>query len=127
MLAVAVQRPAVSAAMREVNRERRGHAFLPGWDALTAIPLLRATEHVPPAQKIIHLHFFIGACDWYVAELEDDTWEAFGYANLGDPQNAEWGYFSLPELEAVVVGAGFVVERELGWVAQRFSAVERRG
>ena len=29
-----------------------------------------------------HLHFFIGACDWYVAELDDETWDASGYANL---------------------------------------------
>jgi hypothetical protein len=123
---VAVQRAAVHTAMREVNRRLRGHDFLPAWDALTAIPLLRATEQVPLAEKIIHLHFFIGACDWYVAELDDDTWEVFGYADLGDPQNAEWGYFSLPELEAVVVASGFVVERDLDWAPQRFSAVERR-
>ena len=54
-------------------------------------------------------------CDWYVAELDDESWEAFGYANLGDPQNAAWGYSSLPELEGVVVAPGFVVERDLLW------------
>src|SRR5215204_6459229 len=121
LFAMAVQRAAVSAAMREVNRRLRGHDFLPAWEALTAVPLLRATEHVPLAEKIIHLHFFIGACDWYVAELDDDTWEAFGHADLGDAQNAEWGYFSLPELEAVVVGPGFVVERDLLWTPRLFS------
>ena len=106
--------------MNEVNRLRRGHDFLPAWDAMTAIPLLRATEHVPPlAEKLLHLHFFIGACDWYVAELDDETWDASGYANLGDPLNAEWRYFSLPELEAVVVGPGFVVERDLYWTPPR--------
>ena len=104
--------------MREINRRLRGHDFLPAWEALTATPLLRATEHVPLGAKIVHLHFFIGGCDWYVAELDDETWEAFGYANLGDPQNAEWGYFSLPELETVVVGPGFVVERDLLWTPQ---------
>lgn len=101
--------------MREVNRRLRGHDFLPVGEALTAIPLLRASEHVPLAEKTIHLHFFIGACDWYLAELDDDTWEAFGYANLGDPQSAGWGYFSLLELEAVVMAAGFLVERDLAW------------
>lgn len=110
--------------MNEVNRQRRGHDFLPEWGALKAIPLLYETETVPLDDKIIHLHFFIGACDWYVAELDDDTWEAFGYANLGDPLNAEWGYFSLPGLEAVVVGRGFVVERDLAWTSRLFSAVE---
>ena len=112
--------------MNEVNRQRRGHDFLPAWEALTAIPPLRATKHVPLAEKVIHLHFFFGSCDWYVAELGDDTWEAFGYANLGDAQNAEWGYFSMPELEEVLVGPGLVVERDLDWVPQPFSAVEVR-
>jgi hypothetical protein len=87
---------------------------------------LQATEHVTLAQEVVHLHFFIGACDWYVAELDDGSWEAFGYADLGDPQNAEWGYFSLPELEAVVVGPGLVVERDLDWTPQPFSAVTGR-
>lgn len=45
---------------------------------------------MPLAEKIIYLHFFIGACDWYVAELDDDTWESFGYTDLGEAQNAEW-------------------------------------
>ena len=97
--------------MNLVHRRLRGQDFLPAWDALTAIPLIRATEQVPLAEKTFRLHFFIGARDWYVAELDDESWTAFGYANLGDPQHAEWGHFSLPELEAVVVGPGFVVER----------------
>lgn len=81
---------------------------------------------MPLAQRIIHLHFFIGACDWHVAEVDDDTWEAFGYADLGDPQNAEWGCLSLLDLEAVVVVPGFVVERDLGWMPHSFSPVEGR-
>jgi len=122
MLAMAVQRREVHASMNEVNRQRRGHGFLPDWDALESIPLLYETEAVPLEQKLVHLHYFVGSCDWYVAELDDDSWSAFGYANLGDAQNAEWGYFSLPELEAVVVRPGFVVERDLCWTAQSFSA-----
>jgi hypothetical protein len=68
---------------------------------------------VPLAGKIIHLHFFIGSCDWYIAELDDDSWIGFSYVNLGDPQNAEWGYVDLAELEAINIGPGFVVERHL--------------
>jgi hypothetical protein len=100
--------------MNQLNRWRRGHDFLPGWEDLTAIPQLYATEDVPLADKVIHLHFFLGSCDWYIAEIDDGSWLAFGYANLGDPQNAEWGYVSLPELEAVRVGP-WVVERDLAW------------
>jgi hypothetical protein len=104
--------------MNEVNRRRRGHDFLPAWESMTAIPHLYATEDVPLQEKIIHVHFFVGSCDWYIAEIDDDTWLAFGYANLGDPQSAEWGYIPLPELEAVTIGP-WVVERDLAWSPQR--------
>jgi hypothetical protein len=104
--------------MNEVMRNSRGHDFLPGWDALTAIPQLYATESTPLDDKVIHLHFFVGGCDWYVAELDDDEWLAFGYVNLGDSQNAEWGYFSLVELESVVIEPGYVIERDLDWAPE---------
>lgn len=101
--------------MNEVNCQRRGHDFLPGWDELTAIPPLYSTENVPVTDKIIHLHFFVGSCDWYIAELDVEDLRAFGYVNLGDPNMAEWGYVPLDKLEAVRVGPGFVVERDLDW------------
>ncbi len=40
---------------------------------------------------------------------------AFGYACLGDPQCAEWGYVSLVELEGVLARGVFPVERDLHW------------
>ena len=48
--------------------------------------------------KLIHLHFFIGGCDWYICEYDGDDL-FWGYAYLNDPQNAEWGYISFPELK----------------------------
>jgi hypothetical protein len=61
------------------------------------------------------MHFFLGACDWYAAEFDgDDTF--FGFAILnGDYFNAEWGYFSLSELDSIFIAPGFKVDRELGW------------
>jgi hypothetical protein len=55
-------------------------------------------------EKIILLRFFIGNCDWYAAEFDGED-VFFGYANLGDPDMAEWGYFSLSELRGVEVNA----------------------
>ena len=63
-------------------------------------------------QQILHLHYFYANCDWYIIEKdcgnsEDDKksgleiggqYQAFGYANLGDDQNAEFGYISIKEL-----------------------------
>lgn len=103
----------------------RGHDFLPDLPTLAMIPVLYATERVPLGDKTIHLHYFIGGCDWYIAELDTIEWRAFGYVDLGDPQNAEWGYIDLQELEAVWIGPGFVVERDLGWSATPFGEVCR--
>ncbi len=48
---------------------------------LSKIPKLYETEGVALKDKLIYLHFFIGDCDWYIAEYdgEDLFW---GYAIL---------------------------------------------
>jgi hypothetical protein len=67
-------------------------------------------------EKVLHLHYFAAACDWWIAAYDPATGTAFGYASLGDPQNAEWGYVHLPELQQVKVGHGLlIVERDLDW------------
>ncbi|MBI4291306.1 MAG: DUF2958 domain-containing protein [Betaproteobacteria bacterium] len=58
-------------------------------------------------QAIVSLHYFKGACDWYITEHDSDPdgkgqIQAFGYANLGDDECAELGYISIVEL----IGAG---------------------
>jgi len=73
----------------------------PKQERLAKIPRLYETEDVNLKDKLIYLHFFIGGCDWYVAEFdgEDLFW---GYAILNnDFDMAEWGYFSLLELKAI--------------------------
>lgn len=70
----------------------------PTTEQLKGIPKLYETESIPTNDKIIYLHFFVGACDWYIAEYDgnDIFW---GFANLGNPVNAEWGYISFNELQ----------------------------
>lgn len=76
----------------------------PSREQLDAIPRLYESEAVPLENKLIHLHFFIGGCDWYVAEFDGKD-SLFGFAILNqDNQNAEWGYFSLSELKSLSVG-----------------------
>jgi hypothetical protein len=104
----------------ETQRVRRGHDFYPDAEQATAIPPLYGTEDTPAAGKVLHLHYFAAACDWWIAEYDPATGEAFGYACLGDPQNAEWGYLHLPELEQVNVASGLlIVERDLDWTPVR--------
>ena len=66
----------------------------PAQEQLAKIPRLYETEKVPLKEQLIWVHFFIGACDWYVAEYDEEENLFWGYAILNDDlQMAEWGYF----------------------------------
>lgn len=68
---------------------------------LAKLPALYKTEKTQAKNKIIHLHFMFGDSDWYAAEF-DGYDRFFGFAVLnGDLEFAEWGYFSLAELETI--------------------------
>ena len=54
---------------------------------------------MPVADKLIVVHYYLGACHWWLVEYDPDERRGFGYVCLGDPINAEWGYVSLDELE----------------------------
>jgi hypothetical protein len=90
-------------------RQRRHYDFITK-SMISSIPPLYATEHIPAAQKMIYAHYFIASCDWYVAELDPSTGDAFGYADLGC---GEWGSFNLVELESLLVHKFMVIDREL--------------
>ena len=99
----------------------------PTTDRLSKIPKLYETEHIPLQEKLIYLHFFIGGCDWYIAEFdgEDLFW---GFAILNDDfQNAEWGYISFSELKSIKVGGWLEIDCELEefWVVQKASEIEK--
>ena len=71
----------------------------PSDQELAQLPRFYSTENVPLKKKVLHLHFFLGDCDWYAAEYSPDERIFFGFACLnGDLEMAEWGYFSLDEL-----------------------------
>ena len=108
----------------------------PTKEQLARLPQLYETEGTEPADKIIHLHFFSGGCDWYIAEYDGDD-IFFGYANLGDPAMAEWGYISFQELKESQVeapslkdgrptdGLPIQVDRELPWRPKKFSEITK--
>src|SRR5437763_16878759 len=101
----------------ETRRRERGHLFYPTDDEAARIPRVYATEHIPLDDKLLHLHYFTAACDWWIAEYDPESGRAFGYACLnGDARNAECGAIDLTELEAVRVGP-VMVQRDLHWTA----------
>lgn len=95
----------------------------PTEEALAALPRLYATEGTPNREKVIHMHFFLGNCDWYAAEYDPDQRIFFGFAVLnGDDRMAEWGYFSLDELRKLRDGP-FEVDRDLWWQPTKFKDI----
>lgn len=71
--------------------------------AALGIPPLYATESTPVEDKVIYARMFAlaSAATWFVAEFDPEHGLAFGYADLGDPASAEWGYIDLRELESL--------------------------
>jgi len=93
-------------------------------EKLAKVPRLYETENVPLKDKIIHLHFFIGGCDWYISEFDgEDTF--FGYAILNnDLDNAEWGYISFSELKEIKI-RGIEIDNDLYWKIRKASEVDK--
>jgi Protein of unknown function (DUF2958) len=95
----------------EVNRRRRGHIFLTP-DMIRTIPALYATENVSLEDKVLNAHYFVGGCDWYVAELDPETGDTFAHCDLG-MGFPEWGYVNLRELEETIAHGIYVVDRDI--------------
>ena len=92
---------------------------------LALIPKLYATDFISTKHKKIFLHFFIGGCDWYVAEYDgDDTF--FGFAILNDDlEMAEWGNFSFNDLKSIKVKGGVEIDCDQHFEIKRASEIER--
>ncbi len=85
-------------------------------EVLASLPDLYATEDIPVKDKVVGAHFFIGAADWWIVEhSKEQPGLMFGYACLGDPDCAEWGYIDFNELAGVKVKPGIEVDFDLHW------------
>ena len=92
---------------------------------LARLPRLYQTENTPIDETLIHLHFFIGNCDWFISEFDGEDL-FFGFAVLnGDWDCAEWGYVSFNELRNIRVHRVLHVDCELEkyWRVRPFSEV----
>lgn len=95
---------------------------------LAKIPKLYETEEIPLKDKLIYLHFFIGSCDWYVAEYDHENDLFWGFAILnGDYEMAEWGYVSFVELKSITLQNGLEIDCELEeiWKIRKASLVKK--
>ena len=99
----------------------------PTKERLSKIPRLYETESTPAREKLIHLHFFIGGCDWYVAEYDGEDL-FFGFAILNeDYEMAEWGYISFAELKSIKLKGWLEVDCEIeeAWTVKRAIEVDK--
>lgn len=60
---------------------------IPSKKRLQQIPKLYETEDIELKNKLIYLHFFIGGCDWYIAEYDGDDL-FWGYTPYQHPVGA---------------------------------------
>jgi hypothetical protein len=86
---------------------------IPTKERLDRIPNLYETEHISLKDKLVHLHFFIGGCDWFIAEFDGkDLFWGFAVLN-NDLEMAEWGYISFSELKSIKLNGWLEVDCEL--------------
>lgn len=112
----------------------RGHELLPG-GLREGVPSLYATEENKAEDKVVWVHFFCAAFDWWLCEIGDreEVDLCFGYVtNRQDARSSEWGYWSMVELAALLVPARasagglyppVYVERDLSWTPTRFGDI----
>ena len=98
---------------------------IPTVKQLSKIPRLYETEKTSLSNKKIFIHFFLGNCDWYIAEYDGkDLFYGFTILN-GWYDTAEWGYISFQELKDLRVKPGFEVDREIDWKPVKASEIEK--
>lgn len=68
-------------------------------------------------KAIVHLHYFVGHCDWWITERDSSEvqLQAFGLADMG---GRELGYISIAD--AIAAGA----ELDLYWIPRPLSQVK---
>lgn len=101
---------------QETQRDRRGHDFYPPQTQMSAWPALYATDGGGLPDKPLVAHWFQGGMDFYAAEVDQATGDAFGWVDLGHG-HGEWGYFDLPALEETRGQYGLPIERDLDFKA----------
>ncbi len=71
------------------------------------------------------MHFFLGGCDWYIAEYDPQDQTFFGFAILNDDyEMAEWGYISFEELVDLKI-TFLEVDRDLWFIPRKAIDVDK--
>ncbi len=112
------------AKIPETNRRRRGHQFFVAeqkkWPAI-------GTHQSTPLPEIpIVGHFYAANTDFWCAEYDASTGEAWGFTRIHGHGEGEWGYTDLRDLERQLVGPlRQPIERDMHWSKQPFGDIEK--
>ena len=89
---------------------------IPTREQLHQLPRLNETEKIPPEDKVVHLHFQVDQCHWWVMEWDrEDTF--FGFVLLyGLSQYAEFRHFTLSELLEIKVSGCLEIVNDPFWI-----------
>lgn len=80
----------------------------------------------PLEDRLIHMHFFCGGHDWYLAEYDPSRRTFFGlFVPDEDYRNARWDHFSFDELERRGPSESDEIVRNLDWTPKRAHQVDR--
>ena len=79
------------------------------------------------SDPLVRVKFFTpwAGCTWYATEFDGED-RFFGFATLGNPDDAELGYFSLSELESTRGRFGLKIERDMHYSPEPLSRVMAR-
>ncbi len=86
------------------------------------MPSLYATDEKPYSRRTVHLHYFIGGCDWWLLEKSVDGEEFYGYCHIHE---SEFGYVTLRELTTTRVNPLYGIELDFHWKPCALSRVIR--
>jgi len=95
-------------------------------DLLKKLPPMYATEKVDSPDKVLVVKYFTpwSSWTWYGVEYDPIDHRFFGWCDDGRG-GAEWGYFSLTELESVRGPWGLKIERDYHFSPKKFSKLNR--
>ncbi len=86
---------------------------------------LRSQENVPDPLVVAKLFDIAGDATWYLTEFDPESKTAFGY--VAGLQSDEWGYFHIPELEAINFCGIRLIERDLYFVQKPIGRIVDHG